>query len=50
MNYKTYGNRKTVPSRMSRKRLRRDVFVKNKLAKKLLKSQARRNRRLSESE
>jgi hypothetical protein len=47
---KAYGNKKTVPSRMTRKRLRRDVFVTNNKAKKLLKSLARRARRLAESE
>ena len=50
MTYKSFGNKKTVPSRMARKRLRRDVFVANKKAKKLLKKQVRAERRLAESE
>jgi hypothetical protein len=45
MTYKSYGNRKTVPSRMARKRLRQEVYTTNyKLAKKL-KSTRRRERR-----
>jgi hypothetical protein len=30
MNYKSYGTRKSTPSRMTRKHMRRDVFVSNK--------------------
>lgn len=47
---KAYGNKKTVSSRMARKRLRRDVFVWNKTSKKRLLSQARRERKQFESE
>lgn len=50
MNYKSYPTKEKAPSRMTRKRARRDVFVSNKKAKKLLSSQARRARRLAESE
>jgi len=45
MQYKSFGNKKTVPSRMSRKRLRREVFVYNKTASKKLRSSLRRERR-----
>ena len=30
MQYKSYPTKKTTPQRMSRKRLRRDIFVANK--------------------
>jgi hypothetical protein len=33
----SYGNKKTVPSRMARKRLRQEVFMKNKKESKLRK-------------
>jgi hypothetical protein len=53
MMYKSYGNKKTAPNRMTRKRLRRDVFIYNKKAKKLFRKsrakQARENRELAES-
>lgn len=50
MNYKPYGNKKTAPSRMTRKRLRRDVFMFNKTEVKRLRSALRRQRReLAES-
>lgn len=42
---KAYGNKKTVPSRMARKRLRQDVFMKNKKATKLRKKLQRESRR-----
>lgn len=42
MNYKVYGTKKVTPSRMTRKRARRDVFLANKKAAKT----ARKARRL----
>jgi len=44
MNYKSYSNKKSTPSRMARKRARRDVFNFNRKAKKLLRKQARSER------
>jgi len=49
--YKSYPNKQKTPSRMSRKRARRDVFVYNKTAAKKLRSLRRRERQaLAESE
>jgi len=45
MNYKALGNKKSVPQRMARKRMRRDVFVYNRKAKKLLKKSLRKQRK-----
>jgi len=45
MQYKSYGNKKTAPSRMTRKRQRRDVFLFNKTESKKLRSKLRRERR-----
>jgi hypothetical protein len=42
MKYKAYPNKKSTPSRMTRKRLRRDVFLSNKRLAKA----ARKARRL----
>ncbi len=39
-----YPTKKTMPQRMSRKRLRRDVFVANKKATKLRRKAARLSR------
>jgi hypothetical protein len=51
MNYKAYGDKKITPSRMTRKRARRDVFIFNKKETKRLKALQRRERRaLAESE
>jgi len=44
MNYKSYLTKEKAPSRMTRKRARRDTFVCNKKAKKLLRKQARSER------
>jgi hypothetical protein len=49
MTYKSYLNKKSASSRMTRKRARRDVFVYNKKAKKLLLKQRRLNRAQLES-
>jgi hypothetical protein len=45
MNYKSYGNQKSTPSRMSRKRMRRDVFMGNKKMAKALRKAARLERK-----
>lgn len=50
MNYLPYATKKSTPNRKTRKGARNTVFIKNKKSKKLLKSQARRERRLAESE
>lgn len=42
MNYIPYGNKKTVPSRMARKRLKQTAFMKNYKLSKI----ARKKRRL----
>jgi len=44
-----YGNKKSVPQRMARKRLRQEVFMKNKKASKLRRKLQRRNRAELES-
>jgi hypothetical protein len=49
MNYKSYLTKEKAPSRMSRKRARRDIFVFNKKAKKLLLKQRRFERQQLES-
>jgi len=46
LNYKEYPNKQKTPSRMSRKRARRDVFLFNKYEPKKLRSKLRRERRL----
>jgi len=35
MNFKAYPTKKTMPQRMTRKRMRRDIFIFNKKAAKL---------------
>jgi hypothetical protein len=42
MQYKSYGNQKSTPSRMARKHMRREVFIFNKKMAKV----ARKARRL----
>lgn len=49
MNYKAYGNTKSTPSRMARKRARRDVYVFNRKAKKLMRKQRAKDSLGSES-
>ena len=41
MIYESYPNKKSVPSRMTRKQARRKVFVTNKKARRLEKKQLR---------
>lgn len=43
MTYKSYANKKTAPQRISRKRLRRDVFMYNKKLAKNVRKQKREN-------
>lgn len=51
MTFKSYPNKKTAPQRMTRKRMRRDVFVANKKAAKLARKAARLERKsLAEQE
>lgn len=54
MNYQIYPNKEKTPSRMTRKRARRDVFIKNKTMKKAFRKrrsiQARELRERAESE
>ncbi len=51
MMYKEYADKKKTPSRMSRKRARREVYLFNKNEPKRLKAKLRRERRAqSESE
>jgi len=49
MTYKSYGTRKSTPSRMVRKHLRRDVFVFNRKASKVRRKAKRLERRSLES-
>jgi hypothetical protein len=49
MNYKSYRDIKTATSRMTRKRMRRDVFTANKKAAKLARK-ARQIERKSQAE
>lgn len=41
----SYGNKKSVPSRMARKRLRCEVFIKNKKAARIRRKLQREMRR-----
>lgn len=41
MNYLPYPTKKNTPSRKTRKGARRDIFLKNKASRKLLKKQKR---------
>jgi hypothetical protein len=50
MNYKSYLDKKESPSRMTRKRARRDVFVFNFKAKRLLRKKLRVERALIAAE
>jgi hypothetical protein len=45
MTYKSYGTKATTPSRMARKRMRRDVFIGNKKMAKALRKAARLERK-----
>jgi len=45
MNYKSYPTKKSAPQRMTRKRMRRDVFVSNKKAAKAARKAARLERK-----
>lgn len=47
---KSYGTRATVPQRMARKRMRRDVFVANSKATKLRRKAVRLLKRKLEQE
>lgn len=48
MSFKAYGKKVSSPSRMTRKRMRRDVFLANKKAAKIARKARRLERRLSE--
>jgi hypothetical protein len=48
--YKAYGNGKTVPSRMARKKLRSEVFQKNQMAAKAERKARRLARKQAERE
>jgi hypothetical protein len=50
MNFKSYGTRKTMAQRMSRKRLRRDVFLANKKMAKTARKARRLERKALEVE
>lgn len=47
MNYKSYATKKVTPQRMSRKRMRRDVFMANKKMTKVRRKVARAERKSS---
>jgi hypothetical protein len=47
--YKPYGNKKTVPSRLTRKQDRRRIWTANRKANRLLK-ESRRQQQYQESE
>ena len=47
---KSYPNSKTMPQRMARKRMRRDVFIANKKASKLRRKSERLERKSLVSE
>lgn len=49
MNYLEHPTKQKSPSRMTRKRARRDVFVKNNKMKKLFKKQRAKDRLVLES-
>jgi hypothetical protein len=50
MHYKSYPNKKSTPSRMTRKHTRHDVFVANKKMAKARRKAARLARRQKEGE
>jgi len=45
MNFKSYATKKTTPQRMTRKRMRRDVFMNNKKLTKVARKAARLERK-----
>jgi len=50
MKFKSYPNRKLTPSRMARKRMRRDVFTSNKRMARVARKTRRLERKSLEAE